>query len=95
MRIGFPGDRNSRGEVLPQLPGSGGRSPRQLVLPEEVAELVIAEAEVARRLLLVEAVVGESVGEEPRLEAAHAFLDWLAGPEGAAVLATFGFLPVT
>lgn len=24
---------------------------------------------------------------------AHAFLDWLAGPGGAAILATFGFLP--
>ena len=26
-------------------------------------------------------------------EAAHAFLDWLAGPHGQAILATFGFLP--
>ena len=26
-------------------------------------------------------------------EAAHAFLDWLAGPDGQAVLAVFGFLP--
>ncbi|MCI0344320.1 MAG: molybdate ABC transporter substrate-binding protein [Chloroflexi bacterium] len=28
-------------------------------------------------------------------EEAHAFLDWLAGPEGQAILAEFGFLPPT
>src|SRR5258708_3759673 len=27
--------------------------------------------------------------------AAQAFLDWLAGPDGQAILATFGFLPLT
>jgi molybdate transport system substrate-binding protein len=26
-------------------------------------------------------------------DAAHAFLDWLKGPEGQAILAKFGFLP--
>jgi molybdate transport system substrate-binding protein len=34
---------------------------------------------------------GVVVGASPRVEAAHAFLDWLAGPEGVAILARFGF----
>jgi molybdate transport system substrate-binding protein len=38
---------------------------------------------------------GVVIKASPRVEAAHAFLDWLAGPEGAAVLAKFKFLPPT
>jgi molybdate transport system substrate-binding protein len=36
---------------------------------------------------------GVVVQASPNVEAAHAFLDWLAGPDGRAILATFGFLP--
>jgi molybdate transport system substrate-binding protein len=36
---------------------------------------------------------GVVVAASTRRDAAHAFLDWLAGPAGAAVLAKFGFLP--
>lgn len=36
---------------------------------------------------------GAVVAASTRRDAAHAFLDWLAGPAGAAVLATYGFLP--
>lgn len=36
---------------------------------------------------------GVVVKASAHVEAAHAFLKWLAGPDGQAVLATFGFLP--
>jgi len=36
---------------------------------------------------------GVVVGASTRQAAARAFLDWLAGPDGQAVLAAFGFLP--
>ena len=36
---------------------------------------------------------GVVVGESPNRDAAAAFLDWLTGPEGQAVLSSFGFLP--
>ncbi len=36
---------------------------------------------------------GVVVGASPNTAGAHAFLDWLAGPSGQAVLAPFGFLP--
>ncbi|MGZ8515194.1 MAG: molybdate ABC transporter substrate-binding protein [Candidatus Limnocylindrales bacterium] len=36
---------------------------------------------------------GVVVAASTRREEAHALLDWLAGPPGASVLATFGFLP--
>ena len=36
---------------------------------------------------------GVVVKGSPNTQAAHTFLDWLAGPNGAAVLAAFGFLP--
>ncbi len=38
---------------------------------------------------------GVVVRGSPREEAAAAFLSWLAGPDGLAVLASFGFLPVS
>ena len=36
---------------------------------------------------------GVVVGASPNQDAAAAFLDWLAGPDGQAVLSSFGFLP--
>jgi molybdate transport system substrate-binding protein len=36
---------------------------------------------------------GVVIGTSPRRQAAHAFLDWLRGPEGAKVLRSLGFLP--
>ena len=36
---------------------------------------------------------GVVVKASPNVEAAHAFLDWFAGPDGQAILASFGFLP--
>jgi molybdate transport system substrate-binding protein len=36
---------------------------------------------------------GVVVKTSPSLAQAHAFLDWLAGPDGVAILGTFGFLP--
>jgi molybdate transport system substrate-binding protein len=36
---------------------------------------------------------GVVVGESPNQDAAAAFLDWLAGSEGQAILSSFGFLP--
>ena len=36
---------------------------------------------------------GVVVGESPNQEAAAAFLDWLTGTDGQAVLSSFGFLP--
>ncbi len=36
---------------------------------------------------------GVVVGESPNQDAAAAFLDWLTGPDGQAILASFGFLP--
>jgi molybdate transport system substrate-binding protein len=36
---------------------------------------------------------GVVVGESPNQDAAAAFLDWLAGPEGQEILSSFGFLP--
>jgi molybdate transport system substrate-binding protein len=36
---------------------------------------------------------GVVIKASARAAQAHAFLDWLAGPDGAAILATFGFLP--
>jgi molybdate transport system substrate-binding protein len=36
---------------------------------------------------------GVAIGASPNRAAASAFLDWLAGPDGQAVLAEFGFLP--
>jgi ABC-type Fe3+ transport system substrate-binding protein len=35
------------------------------------------------------------VKASPNAAAAHAFLDWLAGSDGQAILAEFGFLPPT
>jgi molybdate transport system substrate-binding protein len=37
---------------------------------------------------------GVVVGSSPQRAAARIFLDWLRGPEGQAVLARFGFLPL-
>ena len=37
---------------------------------------------------------GVVVGESPNQGAAAAFLDWLTGPEGQAILSSFGFLPL-
>jgi len=36
---------------------------------------------------------GVVVGASTQRDAAHGFLTWLAGPDGQAVLATFGFVP--
>jgi molybdate transport system substrate-binding protein len=36
---------------------------------------------------------GVVVGESPNQDAAAAFLDWLTGPDGQAILSSFGFLP--
>jgi molybdate transport system substrate-binding protein len=36
---------------------------------------------------------GVVVGASPRADEAGAFLDWLAGPDGQAILGDFGFLP--
>jgi len=36
---------------------------------------------------------GVVVKASSHVPTAHAFLDWVAGPEGQAILATFGFLP--
>ena len=36
---------------------------------------------------------GVVVKASPNLDEAHAFLDWLAGPDGQSILAEFGFLP--
>ncbi len=36
---------------------------------------------------------GVVVKASPNLDAANAFLTWFAGPDGQAILATFGFLP--
>ena len=36
---------------------------------------------------------GVVVKASPNADAAHAFLDWFAGPDGQAILAEFGFLP--
>jgi molybdate transport system substrate-binding protein len=36
---------------------------------------------------------GAVVKASPHAADAHAFLDWVAGPEGQAILASFGFLP--
>jgi molybdate transport system substrate-binding protein len=36
---------------------------------------------------------GVVVKASPHVDAATAFLDWLKGPDGQAILATFGFLP--
>ncbi len=36
---------------------------------------------------------GVVVKASENVDAAHAFLDWFAGPDGQAILATFGFLP--
>jgi molybdate transport system substrate-binding protein len=36
---------------------------------------------------------GVVVAASTKRDRAHAFLDWLAGPAGAAILAVFGFLP--
>jgi molybdate transport system substrate-binding protein len=36
---------------------------------------------------------GTVVKASPHAADAHAFLDWVAGPEGQAILASFGFLP--
>jgi molybdate transport system substrate-binding protein len=36
---------------------------------------------------------GVVVGSSPQPEAARAFLDWFAGPDGQAILERFGFLP--
>ena len=35
---------------------------------------------------------GVVIGASPRIEAARVLLDWLAGPEGAAILGQFGFV---
>jgi molybdate transport system substrate-binding protein len=44
----------------------------------------------------VPAVYGGVVVKASRnQDAAKAFLDWLAGPDGQAILASFGFLPPT
>jgi molybdate transport system substrate-binding protein len=36
---------------------------------------------------------GVVVKASPHVDAAHAFLTWFAGPDGQAILSTFGFLP--
>jgi molybdate transport system substrate-binding protein len=38
---------------------------------------------------------GVVLGSSTRLAEAHGFLDWLVGPAGREMLATFGFLPAT
>ena len=38
---------------------------------------------------------GVVVKASPNQEAAKAFLDWFAGPDGQAILSSFGFLPPT
>jgi molybdate transport system substrate-binding protein len=42
---------------------------------------------------IVAAYAGVVVKASPQVAAASAFLDWLAGPDGQAVLAGFGFQP--
>jgi ABC-type Fe3+ transport system substrate-binding protein len=36
---------------------------------------------------------GVAINASKHLDAAKAFLDWFAGPDGQAILSGFGFLP--
>jgi molybdate transport system substrate-binding protein len=53
----------------------------------------VATIEVGDDVNVPATYAGVVVEASPNVEAAHAFLDWLAGPDGQAVLAGFGFLP--
>ncbi|HSW42591.1 MAG TPA: molybdate ABC transporter substrate-binding protein [Patescibacteria group bacterium] len=53
----------------------------------------VATIDVPDSANVLASYAGVVVKASPNLEAAHAFLDWLAGPDGQAVLAEFGFLP--
>lgn len=53
----------------------------------------VTTIEVPREANVPATYAGVVVRSSPRQAAASAFLDWLAGPGGQAVLGTFGFLP--
>ena len=53
----------------------------------------VTAIEVADDLNVPATYAGVVVKASPNVDAAHTFLDWVAGPDGQAVLAGFGFLP--
>ncbi len=53
----------------------------------------VATIEVADDVNVPATYAGVVVKASPNVEAARAFLDWIAGPDGQAILAGFGFLP--
>ncbi len=53
----------------------------------------VTSIEVADAANVPATYAGVVVGESPNQDAAAAFLDWLAGLEGQAILSSFGFLP--
>lgn len=55
---------------------------------DEVATIDVPDAANVRTTY-----AGVAVKASPNLEAAQALLDWIAGPDGGAILARFGFLP--
>jgi molybdate transport system substrate-binding protein len=53
----------------------------------------IAPVDVPDDANVTAAYAGIVVKPSPNPEAAHAFLSWFAGPDGQAILSSFGFLP--
>jgi len=68
----------------------------------DAAIVYVTDAKVASNVKTIEipdaanvpaTYAGVVVKASTHASEAHAFIDWLAGPDGAAILATFGFLP--
>ena len=60
---------------------------------DAAASDMVATIDVPDEVNVRATYAGVVVEASPNAAAAHAFLDWLAGPDGQAVLAGFGFLP--
>jgi molybdate transport system substrate-binding protein len=62
---------------------------------DATASAKVATIEIPPAANVVAAYAGVVVKASSHPGQAHAFLDWLAGPQGTAILARFGFLPAT
>ena len=80
----YSGMLNERGGVVDDL---------IVYLTDAAASDKVATIDVPDDVNVPAIYAGVVVKASPNLDAAHAFLDWLAGPDGQSILAEFGFLP--
>jgi molybdate transport system substrate-binding protein len=62
---------------------------------DALASTKVSTIQIPTTANVIAAYAGVVLKASAHATEAHAFLDWLAGPGGAAILAKFGFLPAT